>query len=442
MKRGKSSSQVMSERTAGTCGVNTGSSAQNEAKVAVIRREKLYTAWKDHTSSLPANDPLLKFFSFPKDMKLPVQVQDQTFWAQFVIQSRRTFLLWYRNWFAKLLDFCLIVCVASIVAYVNGVTKSTLLDYPAIPYDVLTSEDPAQVAPFLPAVFVYSTEAALRMTGAISVITLVTSMVLMISALKAMVTYRDNFFREASSGVGITPYFAAVNMTLVVETSVQMFVTGIGVYWARQSLVSVGNYVSVFLVLGWLVSSWAVLLPLYISPDSIVIAASVFIALFAVVLSGATQGLGIKEFYENGFLGFLAGIFPVNRYALEQMVVSEQRCLMPQAGYALDDNSANFPLQANSFNVIGYAQNDFNTASEQSCRGWYWSVGPAILVGLTIRIFASGAIHCTNRGACGKKSVRYALANDRNFRIGAVIWGVLFALFFAWSVSAYMRDRD
>lgn len=442
MMRQASSIRAMSKKTAGAFGVNTGSSAQNEAKAAMIRREKLYASWKDHTERLPAGDPFLKYFEFPTGMELPSKSETPSFWTQFKIQCRRIFLLWYRNWFAKLFDFCLIVAVATIVAYVNGVTKSTLLDYPAVPYDVLTSSDPQQVSPFLPAVFSYSTQAALRMSGAISVITLVTSMVLMISALKALVTYRDNYFRESSSGVGISPYFVAVNVTLLVETALQMFVTGLGVYWARQSLVSARNYLSVFFVMGWLVSSWAVLLPLFISPDSIVIAASVFIALFAVVLSGATQGLGIKEFYDNGFLGFLAGIFPVNRYALEQLIVSEQRCLMQQSGFAIEVGAANFPLEANSYNVIGYAQHDFNTVIEQSCNGWYWSILPAILVGLTIRLVAGAAIHCTNRGRCGQKSLLYALTHDKNFKTGAIIYVAVIVVFFSWSVASYMRDRD
>ena len=166
------------------------------------------------------------------------------------------------------------------------------------------------------------------------------------------------------------------------------------------------------------------------------------VAILAVIFGGATPGLTFKEIYEQGFLEFCSGLLAVNRFGLEQVIISEQRCLPPQAGFALDDSATNFPMAVNSYNVIGWAQRDLNTVLEQGCSGWYWSFGPAILVGLVIRVVGGAVVHVTNRGKQGKGPLLPVLKEDKQFQKSALIYGGVLLVLFAWTVSSYMRDRD
>ncbi len=141
--------------------------------------------------------------------------------------------------------------------------------------------------------------------------------------------------------------------------------------------------------------------------------------------------------YNNKALLIFASFFSPVRFFVEQMAVSEQRALPPQSGFTQEDdyNSLNFPMEFNSFNLIGSAQLDIDTVKRQSRSGWDWPLIRALMIGLTLRALSFGLINMCNRqrqckkplmeeykGPDGKKKVLIP------FIIGTSIFLVLFSI--------------
>ena len=81
------------------------------------------------------------------------------------------------------------------------------------------------------------------------------------------------------------------------------------------------------------------------------------------------------------------GLFSPTRYFVESMAVSEQRNLPAQTGFThVAGDATEFPMEANSFNLIGIAQRDMPGITVQTRSGWYWSVLPSFLIGVVIRL--------------------------------------------------------
>jgi hypothetical protein len=117
----------------------------------------------------------------------------------------------------------------------------------------------------------------------------------------------------------------------------------------------------------------------------------------------ACLNLYFADIYEdNSVLALFVGFVSPTRYFIEGLTVAEFRCLPEQSGFTQTAIAINFPRELNSFALIGLAQNDSNVR-QQSCSGWYWGVLPALLVGLTIRWAAAGAIHVSERPKQAKK---------------------------------------
>jgi hypothetical protein len=111
----------------------------------------------------------------------------------------------------------------------------------------------------------------------------------------------------------------------------------------------------------------------------------------------------LADIYEdNSVLALFVGFVSPTRYFIEALTVAEFRCLPEQSGFTQTAIAINFPQELNSFALIGLAQND-PSVQEQSCSGWYWGALPALLVGLTIRWAAVGAIHVSERSKQAKK---------------------------------------
>ena len=392
--------------TAKKVGLSTGESAHVDAKAATLRREELVASWREHFDLLPEN--LKKDYIAPSHMKLPVIRVRQSPSAQFRIQTKRIFLLWKRNLVSKAIDFTLVVAVAMILALFSGISESTVEDIPRVPYEALASE-PQNFAeafyPFLPALFAYATRATAAITEYALMLTVVVSILEGVSSVKALTEYRDNFFREASSGVNITSYFLSVNFTMTLETTFRMVLAAIGAHWARQSVASAWNYVAHFIIIGWLVTSWALIIPIFVSGQSVTIILVCLLAFFGVAFTGTSSSSGYPELY-GSFSEFIGGFFAVIRYAIEAILVGEQRCLMPQSGFTIQQDAVKFPMSQNSFEQLSLAQNDIGTVIDQSCDGWYWGFWRGLLVGIALRFIACGLIHVVNRRKQGKKPLR------------------------------------
>ena len=58
------------------------------------------------------------------------------------------------------------------------------------------------------------------------------------------------------------------------------------------------------------------------------------------------------------------------------------------------------------------AHTDLDTAIVHDCSGWFWWVGAAFSIGVTIRAVGLAAIHLSNRSKQGKFGVKKEVADD------------------------------
>ena len=155
-------------------------------------------------------------------------------------------------------------------------------------------------------------------------------------------------------------------------------------------------------MLGWLCTSWALLLPLLVPPKNVVLVVGFFMAFFGLLFSGGLAPVEYEDIYDNPAVGVFSGFVSPTRYFVEGLTVAESRCLPAQSGFTVDtDEAVNFPLDRTSFSILSLAENDAGVI-EESCSGWYWGILPALLVGLTVRWLAAGAIHLSGRSMQAK----------------------------------------
>jgi hypothetical protein len=135
--------------------------------------------------------------------------------------------------------------------------------------------------------------------------------------------------------------------------------------------------------------------------------------------------LQYSDIYSDSATEVFSGWISPTRFFVEAMAVDQYRCYPEQSGFTIEDYAVNFPRQDSTFSAIGLAGNDLGV-TERSCNGWYWSVLPAIFVGITVRIAGLGAMHAFNRSKQTKKPLLYVMKKD-----GKVFWTVLafFVLF-------------
>jgi hypothetical protein len=106
----------------------------------------------------------------------------------------------------------------------------------------------------------------------------------------------------------------------------------------------------------------------------------------------------------SSLLALFSSFASTTRFFIEGLTVAEHRCLPEQSGFTQTADAVNFPVELNSFGILGLAQND-GGVRVQSCSGWYWGVLPAFLVGLTIRVVAGSVIHVSDRSKQAKRTL-------------------------------------
>ena len=149
------------------------------------------------------------------------------------------------------------------------------------------------------------------------------------------------------------------------------------------------------------------------------------------------------EIYEEGgmFQEIFAGWIGATRFFFEAITVGEYRCLPVQTGFTIPEDAINRSWESSAFVALGYAGHDPN-AVRQSCDGWYWSVLPAILIGVTIRFAAIGAMHGFNRAQQTKKPLVYMMKKDSKIARDVMIYMVLLLGMFAVTTYTFMRVTD
>ena len=87
----------------------------------------------------------------------------------------------------------------------------------------------------------------------------------------------------------------------------------------------------------------------------------------------------------------------------------------------------------------GLAEHD-PSAVEQSCNGWYWSVLPAIFIGLSIRFAGGCALHVFNRDKQTKKPLSFVMRRDTKVCLAVVGYSVALLGLIIFTTWLMMRD--
>lgn len=266
---------------------------ENMHDQAAERRETLYESWNNYYASLPAYERLQ--FEAPEPYDLPSIKQKPSFTRQLGIQLQRNVRLSWRNRFSKLVDTTLIVGAVILISLFEGIVEVTSENDPEVSFMALTNGDPEWMASTFPELFRYAYSRTTNLIEYALKIGVITSVLLGLSAAKALTNKRLEFFREAGSGYDVNAYFVAINITSLFEHSFQMLIAASCAFWLRDSLTSWLSYFVNFLLLMWMTVSWSLFIPLLVSPANVVLAVGFFMAFFGLLFSGGLEPVTYKS---------------------------------------------------------------------------------------------------------------------------------------------------
>lgn len=376
------------------------SSLVDEAGQAKERREGLYRNWREHFSAL--SDEEREIYMAPELYDLPVHTKRTTILKQMFYQLQRLSIVSGRNWFSKAIDTVVIVGATCLISILDGTEQLTNdeeplqdLNFDAVAYPS-TVKEMVKEFPLLFRHAISANVGNLQMYAAKLGVLL--SVLLALTATKAITSKRKEFFREAASGYSTDAYFIALNIVALIEHSIQVLISGLCSIWLRNSMAAWLPTLVNFLMVGWIAVGWAMFFPLVVPLENVIIVTGFYMVLFSLLFSGAVPPILYLDIYNNTATAVFSGLFSPTRYFVEGLAVVESRVLPVQHGFT--DFGVNFNggiLQVSAFQITGLGLNDFGTITVSSSGGWYWSAIPAFFVGLWVRWMAAGLIHISNR---------------------------------------------
>lgn len=259
-----------------------------------------------------------------------------------------------------------------------------------------------------------------------------------LTATKIVTQKRLEFFREAGSGYNINAYFVALVVISTLEHALQVIIAAFFSVWLRHPFASTGSYWVHFLLLMWICVGWALLIPMIVPPDSVVLVAGFFFAFCGLMFSGAFPPVLYEAIYEGGFLPVFAGWVAPTRFFYEALTVGEYRCLPVQSGFTIPDSAENRQWNTSMMVNLGYAGND-PPATLRSCSGWYWSVVPAILIGITVRYMAILAMHGFGRAQQTKKPLLHMMKKDKKTMLNVIVFIIILAGLLCLTTWTFLR---
>lgn len=396
----------------GAKGVTTGKVVQafEEAKA---RRAWLYEEWELYFTKLRGSDK--KMYEVPSSYALPNEVVKPSFLSQLNHQIRRAFIVGYRNRFSKFIDACVIIGAIVVITALDGIAEISYDEDPDVSFEIMVRPTQDDVDDLFAGLFRYAITRQITYPLKVGIIL---STLMGLTATRVLTSKRLEFFRESGSGYDINAYFAAINVVSTVEHTTQITIASFLAYWIRNPLASAASFFVHFFLLAWIVVGWALLIPMIVPQDSVVLVAGFFFAFCGLMFSGAFPPIVYSDIYEGGFAEIFAGWIAPTRFFYEALAVGEYRCLPEQSGFTITDTAINREWNTSMLSALGYAGHD-PYAVERSCKGWYWSVGPALLIGLTVRFGAALAMHGFQRAQQTKKPLTYEMRHSKGvaFRV-------------------------
>lgn len=255
---------------------------------------------------------------------------------------------------------------------------------------------------------------------------------------------QHEFFREAGSGYDVNAYYVAINIVATFEHTLQVLLAGFASYWLRNSYSTAVATLVNFFLLSWLCVSWGLLLAVITPKDNLTVVVGFFMAFFGMLFSGAMEPVLYSTLYGdtayNRFMELFSGFISPTRFFTETAVVNEYRCMPPQTGWTLDPNAFISTVDETTMSVAGYARKDLEVATELSYNGWYWSVLPALCVGLFVRVLGGAMIHVVDRAKQIKKPVTHELLHNGKFLFRFVVFSMWIVFFFL--LGCYLIRSD
>ena len=279
-----------------------------------------------------------------------------------------------------------------------------------------------------------------------------------LNATKVITERRLEFFREAQSGTSVTAYYLAASLTATVEQGFSAVVGSVLAFLVLKPATSYLVYLWNFFMLSWLSVSWAVLLAIIVPINSVSTVVGFFNAFFGLLFCGKVQPGLYTNLYSNDVLAVFSAFVSPLRFFVEGIAVSEAKCLPEQTGYTVASNAFSYPEFEESYpysNPLTYmARTDPDAVLTQSCDGWFWWVGAAFAIGLTIRLAGLVAIHLSHRSKQGKKSLKMEVTNDchhcregakpvhQSFIFTCIVTTILFGGLFVLSCWLVLRENE
>jgi len=402
-----------------------------------LTREFLSKRWMTAVQN-STNDP--EDAHLPKRFLMaPEKVLRPSFLCQMETHIQRNFLGMYRNRISLLFDTAVIILA---VFFINAGTVRLVserflsLDH-TVPMSVLI-RGVGEMLP-LDAMFQGFQRAAQEMIGDGLKIAVIVSVLVGLSATKAIGDKKMTAIREASSGYNLNSYFIAVNISSTIEHSIQMALAGLVCAFVRGTVSSWFGVMCNFIMLGWISVSWAFLFSVVVPLKNLVVVVGFYMAFFGLLAGGGIPPIEYKEIYSNTSIEIMCGLFSPTRFFIETVVVSDFRCLLEQTGFSQGENSVNFPEEKKSFTKIHLGLRDKSVGSHR-CNGWYWGYLPSFLVGLAIRVSAGLLLHMVNRSKQSKVSLRKAFLQPK-FALAVFGTSFIIILLFALAIFTFIVER-
>lgn len=415
---------------------------EQSVEAAKERRQQLYNSWNKYYKEL--SDSQRAIYDPPEEYPLPTSKPKPRFFTQLRAQLRRNMLFMWRNRVAKLVDTVMIVVAVLLISFLEGPLVVARRVRPRLTFDELVAANPVDVATTFPELFQYALRPTTSMIEYALKVGVIAAVLLGLAAAKAVTGKRLEFFRESASGWSVGAYFMALNITSTFEHAIQMVLCAMVAYWLRDS---VANYIATltnYIMLMWLVVSWALFIPLLVPPGNAVLAVGFFMAFFGLLFSGGLDPITYEDIYNSEIAAILCGFISPTRYFIEGVAVQEQRAMPVQSGYTVNSTSVNFPVEfVGGFTLVGLAQND-SSVVQHSYNGWQWYILPALFVGLTVRLMALGALHLFDRPKQNRKGLFYEMRQRPSFRnrISLNVYGFLVVLAGMFYVSIIFINLD
>lgn len=418
---------------------------ENQDNMAKFNRARLSRAWDTHMEGLDVAER--QRYSPPSKSRLPRSRVKQSFFSQLFTHVRRNFLVSKRNASSRAFDTIILAVAVLLICAIDGVLVLTSDAEPKLnnEYEILTTEDPE----ILQANSNEIARGLFRLTISNGTLadyankaSIIVCVLLGISTAKVLTEKRLEMFREAGSGYDLNAYYLSVQITSTIEHLTEILFIGAIASWMRYTAGSPWCSLLNYVMLGWVVTSWSLLFPLFVPPKSVVLVISFFNLFFGILFSGTTSPGSFRDIYSDKFIEFIASFFSPPRYFIETMMVSEFRVLPSQTGMTLQaDMAPGLPFNVMD-DVFKIGQKDMPNASTQSYNGWYQLFLAPFLVGLTVRFLGAVLINSCNRSQQAKSSFLTELKSSTFYRINIFILVALFLICFLLSLYVILLKDE